>query len=257
MKDELIRPIVRVGNSAGIILPIAWLHGKAKVSLIDEPVDIKKEVIGILDEYLPEVLGIYLAGSYARGEQTAESDIDIIAVTEKTNKRIKRGKFDILLISSSELKNALKEAAFPLLPMVMEAKPILNNALIKEFLKDINLRKIYKILDLTCSSLGIIGNFIGKAKEDRSSLGEGISYSLVLNLRTVYLLECIRNGRKWSTAELKRIIQKVSGSLSAYNAYIDYKEGSDTPHVLPLREAESLYEYLQTKLNTLKDEQKK
>ena len=78
MKQELIKPIVKVGNSAGIILPKEWLNGKEKVELIETPKDIKKELLEVLDSYLPDIIGIYLTGSYARGEETPESDIDIL-----------------------------------------------------------------------------------------------------------------------------------------------------------------------------------
>ena len=69
---ELVRPIVRVGNSAGVILPREWLNGKAKIELIARPLDIKKEVFEILEDYFQDIIGIYLVGSYARNEQNDE-----------------------------------------------------------------------------------------------------------------------------------------------------------------------------------------
>ena len=41
-KQELIKPIVRMGNSACVLLPKAWVDGKARVELIEKPIDIKK-----------------------------------------------------------------------------------------------------------------------------------------------------------------------------------------------------------------------
>ena len=82
MENELIKPVIRVGNSAGILVPKAWINGKAKVELISRPVNIKKDIIEILEDYLEDILGIYLVGSYARKEETEKSDIDILAITD-------------------------------------------------------------------------------------------------------------------------------------------------------------------------------
>ena len=67
---ELVRKIVRVGNSSGVVLPIEWLNGTAKVELIRKPLNIKKDILEIIDTFLKNVLGVYLTGSYARGEET-------------------------------------------------------------------------------------------------------------------------------------------------------------------------------------------
>ena len=66
---ELVRKIVRVGNSAGVVLPREWLNGTAKVELVRKPLDIKGDILKILEPYLEDISGIYLVGSYARGEQ--------------------------------------------------------------------------------------------------------------------------------------------------------------------------------------------
>src|SRR3989344_7101847 len=112
---ELIKQIVKVGNSAGVLLPREWLNGKARVELISRPLDIKKEILEILDEYLRDIRGIYLVGSYARGEQEKDSDVDILAVTNNTNKRIKKGKYEITLISEDNLDKTLKNNILPIL----------------------------------------------------------------------------------------------------------------------------------------------
>ena len=76
--QELIKPIVKFGNSAGVILPREWLNGKAKIELVEKPLNINKDILEILEPYFNDIQGIYLVGSYARGEQTQESDIDVL-----------------------------------------------------------------------------------------------------------------------------------------------------------------------------------
>src|SRR3989338_1511993 len=121
---KMIKQIVRVGNSAGIILPKEWLNGKAKVELIEKPLDLKKELFEILSEYLKDIGGIYLVGSYGRGDETNKSDVDVFVITNKTNKRMDEGKYNLILISKENLEKSIQNNALPLLPMILEARTI-------------------------------------------------------------------------------------------------------------------------------------
>ena len=141
MIRELIKPIVRVGNSAGVLLPKNWINGKARIELIEKPIDIKKDVLEILDPYLQNIEGIYLIGSYAREEQTKKSDVDILVITNKINKKIKKGKYEIILISKEKVESALEKNILPILPMLKEAKPLVNSSLIEKY-KKTQLKKI-------------------------------------------------------------------------------------------------------------------
>ncbi len=240
-KQELIREIVPVGNSAGVILPKGWLNGKAKIILLEEPLDLKKDILNIVDEYLEDVLGIYLVGSYARGEPAKESDIDVLAVTGKTGKRIKKGKYDIIMISKKNLENELNNNAIPLLPMLKEAKPLLNRQLIEEYKRiSLSRKNVKNIIEITRSSLDVISEFIklGPAKLD-------LSYSLILNLRTIYVLDCMRKGKSWSTKGLKELARKLDVS-EAYEEYLKKKSGKNA-NSISLEKAEKMYKFLDEK----------
>ena len=81
MENRLIRPIVRIGNSSGVVLPRSWLNQTACVELIiKKSSDIFQEIIEILKEEIEfsKIIGIYLVGSYGRSEETLTSDIDIL-----------------------------------------------------------------------------------------------------------------------------------------------------------------------------------
>ena len=82
---ELIKTTVKVGNSAGVLLPKKYLNSQVKIIL--EPLNIEKDVIEILmdEKILDKIMGIYIIGSYAREEQTIESDIDILVITFDLN----------------------------------------------------------------------------------------------------------------------------------------------------------------------------
>jgi len=243
-KQERVKEIVQVGNSAGVILPREWLNGKARVVLVEEPLNIRKDIFDITEEYLNDIMGIYIVGSYGRGDETRESDVDVLVITNGINKKIKKGRYDVLLISDESLQKELKENIIPLLPMLKEAKPILNSNLIEEY-KKVHLTKknVKPILDLTKSSLKVNKELINLANRG-NKLGDSLSYSLILGLRTLYILECLKRSKKWSTKELKRLIKNTTGSMEAYEGYLRVKAGKKEKRDLAPDEAQKLHDYL-------------
>lgn len=249
-KQELTKPVVKVGNSAGVLLPREWLNGKAKVSLIEQPLDIKRDVMEILDSYLEGVIGIYLVGSYARGEQTGKSDVDVLVITNKTNKKIDKGRYNIILIDKERVKDAVKTLALPIIPMLREAKTILNDGLLEEHKREAKLTKknAKPLIEITKSSLKVNREFIKLSKELGDNLGDGNSYSLVLGVRTLYLLSCLKKNKKQSSGELKKLIKNISGGLESYEGYLRIKNNEKTKDGLSVKEAEALYSYLEKEL---------
>lgn len=249
MEQKLIKPIIRVGNSGGVLVPKNWINGKARVELITKPIDIKKDVLEILTPHLKDILGVYLVGSYARREQTERSDIDILTITNKKSGRIKKGKYDILLITKDEINQAIKNNALPIIPMLNEAKAIIN----EEYLKSIKNRQISKKniqwnINIIKSALNINKKLIELKKEYSKYVGDSVAYSLILNLRSLYIIEHIKNKRKWSIRGLLSLIKKISGSLEAYEGYLRVKNDKKTKEVLLVEEAEKLLNYTYKKL---------
>jgi len=134
---ELIKPIVKIGNSSGVVLPRKWLHRKARIQLIQEVSDIAGDIIEILinKEIMKNVMGIYLTGSYARGEQREESDIDVLIISNNIDEHIKEGIYDLMIISKRKIRKILEKNILPILPMLREAKSLMNESLIEDFKK--------------------------------------------------------------------------------------------------------------------------
>ncbi|MEK6893589.1 MAG: nucleotidyltransferase domain-containing protein [Nanoarchaeota archaeon] len=241
---ELIKPIIQVGNSAGVILPKKWLNGEAKIILIKKPQNIKQEVLSILEEELPSIIGLYVVGSYARREQNAKSDIDILGITTNVDKRIKKGKYEIILISHKKLERALKENILPLLPMLREALPIINKNKIEEYGKySITKNNIKWHIETTISALKLAKETIDFFKEDNKNVSDNIIYSLVLRLREVYIVKCLIQNKIANNSELISIIKDICGSLDAYKAYQRSKSGIKAKKRVSIKEAESIYNY--------------
>lgn len=92
---EIVKIASKWGNSAGVVLPKNWVGKQVKIILIDRTKKIKEEVLDILKDDLQDLIGIYLVGSYARGEENGNSDVDIIAISNNLKKEISSEKFNI------------------------------------------------------------------------------------------------------------------------------------------------------------------
>ena len=246
---ELIKNTIRVGNSAGVLLPKEFLNTQVKIVL--QPLNIEKDILEILleEKILKEVLGVYLIGSYARKEQTIESDIDVLVITKNINKRFEKGKYEIICISREEVERQLRENALPILPMMIEAKTIINDDLIKDCADNPLTKKNLKWhIVTTKSAMKVVEKSIELYKETNMKEGDGYVYSLILRLRTLYIIDCIRKKKRWSKKEFLSLVKKISGSLIAYERYVSSKNKNSLEHKHPIEEAEKLMVYINKKI---------
>jgi predicted nucleotidyltransferase len=246
---EIIKNTIKVGNSAGVLLPKKWLNSQVKIIL--EPLNIEKEVIEIIiDEgILKDVLGLYLVGSYARKEQTIDSDVDILAITSNTNKTVKRGRYEIICISEKEVGSQLIKNVLPLLPMIKEAKPIINGGLIKHYTNSpLNSKNLRFHIETTKSAMKVVEKDIELSKEMGEEASDASAYSLILRLRTLYIISCLRDNKIWNKKDFLKLIKDISGSLSAYERYLSSKNKNTRDCKLPIKEAEKLMDYVNKKI---------
>lgn len=249
---ELIKNTIRVGNSAGVLLPKEFLNTQVKIIL--QPLDIEKDVLDILSErnLLPNVVGVYLAGSYARNEQTIESDIDVLVITDKINDKIKKEKYDLMLVSKDLVDEKMKKNIFPLLPMMIEAKPIINKLLLEDYLKTrITKDNIKWHIETTKSAMNVVREYIRLAEETGKGVVDIGAYSLILRLRTIYLINCLRKNKKWTKKGFLDLVKEISGSLNAYERYLESKNKDTKEHKLPLNESRKLMDYNNKKIREI------
>ena len=230
MKQELVRNISKWGNSSGILLPREWAGMQARVIIIDRTMEIKKEVLNILDSYLDDIQGIYLIGSYARGDQDENSDIDILAISGKTKKLIESGKYSIQIATLDSIKKSLEKDAMLILPRLIEAKPLINSSLLEQLKSTRIPPSAYKeLIASTKRIININKEFLNL--EDTEILDAiTIIYSLVLRLRGLYMLKCIKNGQQYSKKEFERWVIKESELTKEefndiYQVYRELKDG--------------------------------
>ena len=200
--------VQEIGNGGHIYLPKGMVGKKIIVHLIEKSIDdIEEEILQMLKPYLKHIKGIYLHGSYARKEQTADSDIDILVVTDgkvKIKKRI--NEYEIVSISLEQIEKTINYTAVLILPMLREAKPILNQDLIEKYKKEKLTKKNTKwYIETTESSLKLAKDWISD-KEIKSM--PNIVYPLILRLRGLYLIEALIKNRGYSNKEVVNYMVK-------------------------------------------------
>lgn len=252
--ETVISRARQVGNSSGVLLPRGWLNKRVVVTLAEpDEKDILHSVLEILytEGILKNVLGIYLIGSHARGrgESTAESDIDLLVITDNINRTIDKDNYQINLIGKSMLLKSLKEMPFHYFPMIYEARPLLNQELLALYKKlKINLKSSF-IKD-TKKALKESKEIISLDKRLGSNkTGDAVAYSLILRLRGLYILDRISKKQLWVKKEFEDLIKKITGNLDVYKRYLHAKgKGGSKDNSIYIKDAEKIINYLEKEM---------
>jgi antitoxin component of MazEF toxin-antitoxin module len=124
---EFLRKTVKIGNSSGVILPKSLLGSEVKVTVVKRPVNIKKQVLKLLNDMLEDLRGIYLVN---------EKPIEVLAVSYKTKELLDNEKIKISIVPFVVIKRDIKIKP-KLREKLMKAKTILNRHLLLELQKQI------------------------------------------------------------------------------------------------------------------------
>ncbi|MFA5855868.1 MAG: nucleotidyltransferase domain-containing protein [Candidatus Pacearchaeota archaeon] len=252
--DVQIKKAIKAGNSSAVTLPRAWLNRDVRVELIKKtPETILLEVIKILNENidLKDVIGIYLTGSYARNEETLESDIDILVITNKIDKEIiNKGIYNILIISTELLYQKLDRDLFPIGQMIKEAKPLLNSEYLKSIEVKITNKNIKWYLETTKEKIILIKKILEKSK-NLDILSDKIAYTLILRIRTLEIILKLINNETYSNKEFLRKIKNISKGNNSYEGYLNIKYEKDDKNRISLKEAKKLLSYLENQLEEI------
>jgi hypothetical protein len=257
-----IKKTIKAGNSSAVVLPRAWLNKDVRVELIKKtPETILYDVLEILNKSisLKSIIGVYLTGSYARGEEDKNSDIDILVLTDSIDKEmISEGIYNILPVSYQLVHQKLRDDLFPIGQMIKEAKPLLNADYLESIDVKVTKKNVKWYLDTTKEKLNIIKEYIGGTKsQNKKYLGDKIAYTLVLRIRTLEIIKKLIQNKDYSKKEFEKLIKKISNSNNAYERYLASKNKLKEESKLSIGEAEKLYEYLSRDLKKVDEIVKK
>ena len=111
--------VQKFGNSGHIVLPKEYVGKRIRFAAEPKTLsDVKSEVLELLNPYLDNILGVYLYGSYARGEQTIDSDVDILVITNtKLKIAEKADNYSIISATMEEIDDIFNKNAVLILPI--------------------------------------------------------------------------------------------------------------------------------------------
>lgn len=230
--EQITKMVHGIGNGGHIYLPKEMVGQKVVVTLAEKGIEeIEEEALLMLKPYLKHIIGIYIYGSYARGEQTPESDIDILVITDgkvKLDKRI--NSYEFVSGSLDQIESTIRNNAVLILPILKEAHPILNQALLERYKKERLTKENTKwYIETTESSLKLAGDWI----EDRDTNSmPNIVYPLIMRLRGLFLIDSMIHNKGYSNKELVNYIAKKGiPADKAKELYRMYREHRDNRHV--------------------------
>ena len=225
---QIIKKVIKVGNSAGVLLPKQWYGGAARVELIKKPLNVNEDIIKILNPYLQSIIGLYLVGSYSRNEQTKGSDIDVIAISEDLTKEIVQKDYHISIYPLSNIERTVKEHPILILPRLLEAIPIINKTLLSNLKRsETNLKSISEFIRETLRIINLDKNLIELNKSDIAQ--NEVIYSLMLRLRGIFIARNIIKKQISFNKEFKILLgqqlskKEIKDSYEIYRALRDDK----------------------------------
>ncbi len=218
--EQIIREVKVIGNGAHIFTPRDWVGEEVFVIRTRKgKKSLKDKILSALDSYLENIEGVYLYGSYARGEAEKGSDIDLLVISNKKMKIIKEG-FEIICLSESEMNKAIKISPVLIYSILAEAKPIINSTL---------LMKIKKEFKPSYSDFADYLEETGKIIIINEELLD--PYSIMLRLRGIFIINAILQNEAYSYSN-KSFISWISNEIAdidlkrIYNYYNNIKRNN-------------------------------
>jgi len=194
MEEQIIKTVTKSGNGAVVYVPSKWISRKVNITLFD--LDIVEELFYLLKENLRHVIGLYVYGSYARGEQLEDSDIDILVVVDKRFD-LKPNKFDIHMVDINALKDGVRKNPLIFLSIIKEAKAIINQYLLEEF-KKIVAKDFSWFIKTAKSALKISKGLLDLNKKEGGYASNASIYSIILRARGFYLIKCHEENKTYT-----------------------------------------------------------
>ncbi|MEK6943605.1 MAG: DUF2080 family transposase-associated protein [Nanoarchaeota archaeon] len=229
VREQIVKTVVRSGNGGAVWVPKNWLGQEVVVILPQKPeLETKEKIINLLEPYLKDITSVFIYGSYARKEQTKESDVDLMIISEKPLKlNIKDPKLEITVFELDKLKKAIEKYPVMYHQIVQEAEPLINGHVLDE-LKGIKIKN---------------KNFIGYINETQEhiksskelleldrldgSLVKSYSavYSIILRLRGIFIMKCIISRSKFSNKSFRKWIMGKGVGNAEFSQFYDIYRG--------------------------------
>ena len=263
IKEQLVKTVVKSGNGGAVWVPKDWLGQEVVVILPEKPkFGVKEKIIHLLEPYLKDVISVFIYGSYARHEETKESDMDVMVVTQdKTIPiKIKEPNLEISVFQFDKLKKAIEKYPVMYYQIVQEAEPLINSHVLIE-LKNVEVsnENFKGYLDETKEHIESNKELIELDKLDgKYTKSCSILYSAMLRLRGLFIIRCILNKEKFShKAFTEWLIQNEITNQEFEQCYAAYRAVKNDKSIgnikIKISIAEKLLNMLIKETNSIED----
>ena len=241
VKEQIVKTVVKSGNGGAVWVPKNWLGQEVVVILPKKPrLELREKVIHLLEPYLKGIMSIGIYGSYARNEQTKDSDIDVLVITKdkKLALEFKQQKMEVTSFPIDKLKKEVEKYPVMYYQMVQEVKPLVN-AYVLEELKNIKIdKKNFKYyLKETKEHLKSNKELVELDKLDGVYLKSySVLYSSILRLKGLFIIKCILKKDKFSNKKFKEWVMGFNLSEKEFeNCYKAYRLIRDNQEIKILK----------------------
>ena len=138
VREQIVKTVVKSGNGGAVWVPRSWLGEEVVVILPEKPkLELRERIVHMLEPYLKDIISVGIYGSYARNEQTIDSDVDVLVITKDKGIKlaIKEEKIEVTSLSVDKLKKAIEKHPVVYYQIIRESVPIINASMLEELKK--------------------------------------------------------------------------------------------------------------------------
>ena len=230
IKEQIRKKVTRSGNGGAVWVPKDWLGEEIIITRIETPkLSIEEEIINILLPNLEKVIAVFLYGSYARDEQTKNSDIDALVIVKEKFKIDSVKRFDVSLLELSEARKAVRKNPF-IYSIIKESKAIINDYLLDELRKE---NKDFRIFikwyaKTTLDNINSSKELIELDRMESEYLDSySVIYSTMLRLRGIFLINSVLENKEFSNSIFKKYMTKFISESEYKKIYSIYRDVRD------------------------------
>ena len=247
VRDFVEKEVVPFGNGSMVVTPKKWLGEKVVVVLQETEFDVAAEILDLLKPHLSNVQGVFLYGSFARNEQTENSDIDVLVIADKKFDLPETDRFDVTVSTKDSFIRELgRDSTLFLRQIVSEAKPILNGLLLSE-LKGIEVNPDMKAyFEDTLGAFKKTQELLNESRGKEFLESNTAIYSLILRLKGLFSIQCFKKNARFSNKKFSGMLKGHGFSGKTINelleAYRDERKEKKPKIKVSVRTAEKLFE---------------